>query len=218
MPTPANYSELLSAVQSLVEDDSAELLAYLPTAIGLAEAKLFRALDVDWSTTATASTTSGNNALSKPSGYKVGHNLYITVSNVKQRLIKKTEDFIYDYWPNSSTTDVPKYYADRDSSTFILAPTPNATYTVTVEHEVAPTALSSSNTTNRYTTDFPEALFYATVAEAAAYLHYPEMVSEYDQKLMAAVEMINAEGRRLRTDDAKNVGNPQVGRNIKGQE
>jgi hypothetical protein len=217
MPVPSTYDDLVTEIQALLEDDNAELVAYLPTAIGLAESALFKALDVDWSTTTDIATVASTNTVSKPPGYRAGHNLYLTVSGSKIRLIKKTEDFIYDYWPNSSTVDVPKYYADKDSNTFLLAPTPAAIYTVTVEYETMPTALSSSQQTNRYTIDYPEALFYASVYEAASYLRNPEVASEYQSKMMTTIELINAQGARLRTDDAKNTANPQIGRNIKGQ-
>ena len=42
-----DYSTLVSAVQEAAENDGAEFLAYLPTAIALAEELLFKDLDLD---------------------------------------------------------------------------------------------------------------------------------------------------------------------------
>lgn len=213
MPSPTTYAELIAAVTTVAEDESDEFAAYLPTAIGLAEDRLFRELDFDFSNTTTVSTTISDNNLTKPLGHRVTHNLYVTVSGVKQRLIKKTEDFIYDYWPNSTVTDVPKYYADKDDLTWILAPTPNATYTITAEIISKPSSLSVTNTSNAILKYFPDVLFNATMSAMCEWMKDTTLQGVYEQKLQAVLLSANNEGRRYRQDDNTKTNNPETGRN-----
>jgi hypothetical protein len=213
MASPSTYSELVSAVIDMAEDDTTEFGSFLPTAIGLAEDRLFRNLDFDFSNTTTVTTTNGNNEVTKPAGHRVTHNLYVTVAGEKIRLKKKTEDFIYSYWPNSSTTGTPKYYGDKDNSTWILAPTPDSTLTITCEIIKKPTALSGSNATNLFTDYFPDALFYATMSVMCEYMKDPERKAEWEQKYSDSVNTANNEGRRYRQDDDTNNNNLQGGRN-----
>lgn len=213
MPSPTTYTELVTAITAVCEDSSAEFAAYLPTAIGLAEDRLFRELDFDFSSTTNLSTTISTNTLTKPLGHRITHNLYVTNGSVKQRLIKKTEDFIYDYWPNATVTDVPKYYADRDDLTWILAPTPNATYTITAEIILKPTALSGTNATNNILKYFPDVLFNASISAMAEWMKDTELQNIYEQKLQSVLLSANNEGRRYRQDDNTKTNNPETGRN-----
>lgn len=213
MPSPSTYADLITAITDMAEDDTAEFLAYIPTAIGLAEDRLFRNLDFDFSNTSTTTTTGSSNELLKPSGHRLTHNLYLTVSDEKMRLKKKTEDFIYSYWPNSATTGVPKYYADKDNATWLLAPTPAGAYTITYEIIKKPTPLSPSNTTNIFTEYFPDSLFYATMSVMCEYMKDGDRKAEWEQKYSDAVNTANNEGRRYRQDDDTNNNNLQGGRN-----
>ena len=66
-----NYTTLVAAVQEVSENDGSEFLAYIPTAIGLAEELLFKELDLeDLETKATGSLSSNVSTLNKPSGYE----------------------------------------------------------------------------------------------------------------------------------------------------
>ncbi len=201
MPSPSNYTELVTQVTALAEDDSAEFLAYLPTAIGLAEDRLFREIDIDLTTTSTLSLTPNVQTLAKPVDYRLGHNFYIVVNNEKTRLIKKTEDFLNDYWPNATLTAIPKYYAERDQDNFLFVPTPSAAYQVVVEYTAKPVALSSANATNVLITKYPDLLFYATLSNVCEWQKDPERKQEWEGKLQGALLSTNNEGRRFRQDD-----------------
>lgn len=209
-----NYNDIVSAVQTTAEDTSAEFVAYIPTAIQLAEERLFRNLSIDFSSTTSVTTTNFVTTVAKPTGHRVTHNLYISVSGEKRRLVKKTEDFIYSYWPNSSTTGVPKYYADADVDNWILAPTPNSAYTITCEIVAKPAALSTLNTTNIFTEYYIDVLFYATMSAMADWMKDDAMKAKWDGLTNNAIDTINNEGRRYRQDDATNNNNPTGGRNI----
>jgi hypothetical protein len=52
--------------------------------------------------------------------------------------------FINEY-NQSNTTGVPKYYANWDENTVIVAPTPDQAYTIQLNYILKPTGLSSYN-------------------------------------------------------------------------
>ena len=55
--------------------------------------------------------------------------------------------FMAEYYstPNTSSTDVPKYYGNWDASTWVIAPTPNANYAVTLAYNKEPLSLTDSS-------------------------------------------------------------------------
>lgn len=217
MPTylPTSYDNLKAIVQQLAEDTSTEFLNFIPTAIYLAEERLYRLVDHDFSKIGSASTTQGNAVLNKPSDFRVNKNLYITVGTELKRLVNKSESFVRDYWPSTVDTSVPKYYASRDNTTWLLAPTPNAVFPVTIEYEAKPAQLTSSNQTNIYMTKFPDLLLYASLSAAAEWMRDSEMKAEWENKLVEALSTANIEGVRERRDDNSHGYNPEGGLNTK---
>jgi hypothetical protein len=213
MASPTTYDDLVTAVIAAAEDDSAEFAGYLPTAIGLAEDRVFKESDIDFSSEATLTTTITQSTLAKPTGHRITHNLYLTVSGSRRRLIKKTEDFLRQYWPSTSATDVPKYYADKDDLTWLLAPTPNGSYTVTAEVILKPTYLSDANQTNKLITLAPDALFYASMSAMCDWMQDPDAKQRWESDYNGAISFVNNEGRRARQDDNTHTNNPEGGRN-----
>lgn len=209
-----SYTNLLSAVTAMAEDNSTEFSDFLPKAVHLAEARLFRNLDFDFSSTASMTTVNGAAEVNKPTGHRLTHNLYVTVSNEKIRLLKKTEDFLYSYWPNPTVTGIPKYYGDKDTSVWTLAPTPNGNYTLTYEIIKQPDLLGPTNETNVFTTYFPDALFYATMSVMCEFMKDMERKQEWEAKYSDSINTANNEGRRYRQDDATNNHNTNGGRNV----
>ena len=79
MPVIDSYSTLVSAVIEFAEDDSTEFQTYIPTAIDLAEQKLTKEMDTMGLTLeADVTASSGNGVVSKPSGFRLGYDLYFT--------------------------------------------------------------------------------------------------------------------------------------------
>lgn len=215
MGSPATFSDLQAAIISLGQDDSLEYAAYVPTAIGLAEDRLFKLVDLDFSKEDTITTTLNNPLVVKPADYHVGHNLYILVSGERTRLTKKTEDFLKDYWPSTVENGIPKYYADQDATYFRLAPTPNGAYFLTAEYEFRPTYLSDSNQTNIWTNRYPDVLFYAAMSAMCEWQRDPERKNEYEAKISEFISTVQKDTDRATRDDATNVHNPDGGRNRK---
>jgi hypothetical protein len=61
----------------------------------------------------------------------------------KEFLLFKDLDFVQTYTPDASTTGQPKYYAQFDVDNFIIAPTPDANYTVDIHYLYRPASLTA---------------------------------------------------------------------------
>lgn len=214
---PTSYDNLKLIVQEIAENDSIEFIEYIPTAVYLAEERLYRLVDFDFSKESTSlSTSDGVNTLTKPTDFRTLHNIYVTSNSELIRLTFKTESFIRDYWPNPAEEGVPKYIANKDANTWILAPTPSAAFPVTVAYEARPEHLSDSVQTNIYITKFPDLLLYATLSAAAEWMRDSEFKAEWENKLQEALQTTNIEGVRERRDDNAHIYNPEGGLNTKG--
>lgn len=215
-----SYDDLVTAVKEALEDDSTELSSFLPVAINNAELRLTQEVDalgkVAYTTVAASAT---NPLVSKPDRFRVPRALYYRNSNGKRFVLrKKTNDFINVYWPIRTSVGQPKYYADWDDSTFIVAPTPQGGgNSFIIESENRPSPLSASNQTNTFTSYCPDALFFATMSEVAGtYARNYELRDSYEQKYINTRDALNNEGRRRRRDDGQAVNNPEMGQNTLG--
>lgn len=216
MPVISNYSTLVSAVTETAEDDSVEFASYIPTAIDLAEQKLAKEMDTLGLILEANVTVSANTPyVSKPSGFRVPHEVYFTnASSGRVTLLdKKTKSYILDYWPIPTSVGTPQYYADRDNSQIIVAPTPDTSYVYTFSYAGRPTALTSANPTNYFTEYCSDALFYATMVEQCRFSRNSMLLDKYKVAYTESIQTLVNEARRQRRDGGSTPRNPEGGQN-----
>ena len=138
----------------------------------------------------------GNTYLSTPDDFLSSYSLAVISSSVYSYLLFKHVSFIRDYTPNASTTGTPKYYALFDDNTFILAPTPDSTYTVELHYKYRPASLTAGaeSGTTWISDNAPDALLYGTLVEAATFLKIPEEVPMYQQRFDMAIQNLKRLG------------------------
>lgn len=215
---PNTYNGLVSAVKALAEDDSLEFQNYIPTAIHLAEENLIKRLDKeDLTVETTVTAVAGTQTIARPSGERFVNDLWYTTSTGKQFPILRTNDYIRDYWPVTTSTSVypngtPKYYA-IEGSNFVLAPIPASAYSFTVRDVQQVTHLSASNQTNFFTDFCSDALFYGTMVGMSEFMKDYAVLPVWQQRYLDAVEGLNNESRRERRDDSIKPNNPKGGEN-----
>jgi len=203
MASPTTYPLLVTAITDMAEDDSAEFLAFIPTAINMAEDRLFRELDINFSKEAdpVLTCTPSNPVVTKPTDLRITTSISVVVSGERIPLVKRADDFLSDYWPNDSVTDIPKYYADRDILTWRLAPTPSSNYQLQVMYDYKPEYLTPVNTTNIFVDRYPDMMFYATMVNICEYMKDTERKQEWDARFQDAVRTVNEEGIRTTKED-----------------
>ena len=129
-------------------------------------------------------------------------------------LEKKDITYLQEYVSStaSSVRGQPKYYAmfggatgdsDTNSGRMMFAPVPDTTYKFRVHYNKMPATLSSDNTTNYISLNFPNGLLYCCLAETYAFLKGPaDMLTLYENKNKQEVDKFGVEqiGRRRRDD------------------
>ena len=107
---------------------------------------------------------------------------------------------------NTSFTGEPKYWANWDSTTLVVAPTPNLAYTVEMWYDETPERLGngsgSTSTTTFVSNNAPEVLLYGVLSEAYSYLKNTQDMQLYTQKFQTALQAFaNEQMGRKRRDE-----------------
>jgi|TARA_R100001015_G_C4589546_1_gene145161 hypothetical protein len=211
------YSELVTQIRDYCEVDSNVFSTTIVNDfIEHAELKIFRQVDFDvFRQYKTASLSASDPFVAMPGATPATFSYVRSVSifsssgslggltdNERVFLEKRDQSFINEYSPNRTSTGVPKYYANWDNDTIIVAPAPNAAYTIELAYNAQETGLSSSNTTTWVSNNAPGLLLYACLIEAFKFLKNPNMVSMYSQAYQELITPLAAEqmGRRRREE------------------
>jgi hypothetical protein len=197
------YSSLTQDLKDWMENDGTEFSNETDNFIGLAEQRIVRDIDPQAFTTSAYSSFNVNDRfVSKPTdALIIRHLLYLDSDSKRNFLEKKTDEFIYDYWPTSATTGTPKYWTDYNDTELLVAPTPSAALTIEMSYVQRLDTLSSSNTTNWLTVNAQELLLFGSLMEACTFTKSREDLQIYSQRYQKAVESINNQTRRRRRDD-----------------
>ena len=122
---------LTDSIKEWTQNDETTFVAEIPFFIKNAEERILKSVDLDYfRKNVTGVMTSGNKFLQKPSDYLATFSLSFVSSSENVFLLQKDVNFIQEYSPNPSTTGIPIYYAQFDVDNFIIAPTPNANFSV----------------------------------------------------------------------------------------
>lgn len=214
MASITNYSTLVDAVKDLAEDDGAEFSNFIPTAIQLAHFTLIRVLDLpDAEKIATGSLAYQSNILAKPLDYRIPKYFSIVSNNKKTNLRLKSNDYINDYWPDSSVTATPKYYSDLSKTEFLIAPTPDLSYTYELKYVSDINTLSATITTNYFTDNCPDILLAAVMYEMSKFMKAWSQVTTWENEFTALKDTWNFEMSRKRRDNGSfplNVEGPNT--------
>jgi hypothetical protein len=206
-----NYSELLTNVRNYTEVESEVLSdSIIDIFIENVENKIQRELDLDaFRKFQFSSFTIGSPFITVPDDFAFERGVQIKdqVTNNRTWLEQRDTTFIDEYNVNRSDTGKPKYYANWDQNTIMVAPTPDLAYEIELWYNKTPDHLSSSNTTTWLSTNAPEVLIYGTTAEAFSYLKNPPYVQLYEQKYAQAVQNLaqTQMGRKRRDEYADGV-------------
>jgi hypothetical protein len=120
--------------------------------------------------------------------------------------------FMSEFNPTNAT-GVPKYYSWWDKDTIVVAPTPNATFTIQLNYILKDPGLSSTNTTTYISLNFPNGLLYACLVEAFSFLKGPnDLLQLYEGKYKQVVEGFAIEQMGRRRRDEYQSGVPRIGK------
>ncbi len=204
------YGELKQAIQDYTENDETSFVNNLPLFIRLAEERILKSVQLNlFQKNQFGTMTTGNEYLAVPSDFLAPFSLSIDVSGDKEFLIFKDLDFVQTYNPDSTNTGEPKYYAQFDVDNFILAPTPNANYTVDIHYLYRPASLTSGadGGTSWLSTNAEITLLYASLIEAYTYMKGdPNLMQMYNQRFVEGISRLKNLGEAQETTDEYRSG------------
>ena len=198
-----NYTEVDSSVFST---------AVLDTIIKNAENRIYRESDSDDNRFyATSNLQSGSRYVTIPSDLRSIRYVQLkdtTVSpNVQSFLEKKETSYMATFYDTPGTAQgLPKYYANWDANFWIVAPTPNANYEITLAYVKQPDTITSGtpSTSGTYLSNkYQDLLLYTALVEAYGYLKGPvDMLQYYEGSYQRALSSysIEQQGRRRRDE------------------
>ena len=203
---------LKTAIQDYTDNDETVFVSQLNNFIKAAEEKIFKSIDLDiFRKNVTSAVTSSDPYLSVPADFLSVFSLQITTAGSENFLLQKDVNFLREYTPASSTTGTPKYYAKFDINNFILAPTPDANYTVELHYYYRPDSLTAGadGGTTWISTNAPFALLYGSLIEAYYYMKgEPDVLAQYEKNYVFYIERLKDLGEARENTDGYKVGLP----------
>ena len=205
------YGNLKTDLRNYTEVDNTVLTdAVCNTLTQNAENRIYREADNDDNRFyATSNLTIGNRYVTIPSDLRIIRYAQLTNDNVTPNvhtyLEKKDTSFMTEYYDTPSTASgLPKYYANWDAQYWVVAPTPDRAYEITLAYIKQPTSITTSDSTTTYLSNkYQDLLLYATLLEAYGYLKGPQnLVQYYQQSYQQALQSyaIEQQGRRRRDE------------------
>jgi len=165
------YDSLVENVQSYLERNDAATVAKIPLFIMLAEQIIASQIKFLGNLSVNTSTmTIGQATLDKPARWHKTVSMNITVAGQRQPVLLRKYEYLREYWPDPTATDVPQFYCDYDYTHWLVAPTPAVAYNFEVLYYERIQPLDSSNQTNWFTTYAPQALLYGSLLQAMPFL------------------------------------------------
>jgi len=211
-----NYTQLTAAVKAYAENDfpqavgaggltSAEQIARF---VQQAEQRIYNSIQFPaLRKNVTGNATSGNKYLGAPVDWLATYSLArINADGSYEYLLNKDVNYIRQSFPYPAVTGAPEYYAVFDQNTFILGPTPNASYSMELHYFYYPESITTANTT-WLGDNFDSLLLYGTLLEAAAFMKSDaDVIKNYSDRYNEAFQLAKQLGDGKDRQDAYRSG------------
>jgi len=196
--------------------DNVFTTAVLNTIIVNAENKIYREVDSDEDRQYdTSQLVIGNRFVTIPDNLRFIRYVQLTDSANNQFYLEQRDtSFMSEFYstPGSSSVDIPRYYSNWDTEFWVVAPTPDKSYKITLAYNKEPISITNTavptgapaSTNGTYLSNkYQDVLLYACLVNAYGYLKGPQdMIQYYNQAYEKALMSyaIEQQGRRRRDE------------------
>ena len=205
-----NYTEVSDTVLST---------AVLNTIIKNAENRIYREIDTDQNVFyATSNAIIGNRYVTIPDDLRaIRYVQFKDQAGNQYYLEQRDTSFMAEYYstPGTQAVDIPKYYANWDEEFWVVAPTPDKTYEITLAYNQQPETITDTTSTPAPATNgtylsnkYQDLLLYACLVNTYGYLKGPQDMLQYYQGAYEKAlysYAIEQQGRRRRDEYADGV-------------
>ena len=198
------FTTLKTAIQDYTDNTETTFTNQLVRFILNSEERILKECQLDvFRRNATGSAASGTKFLTKPSDFLAPFSLSVVKDSSNEFLLYKQVTFLQDYTPNPATTGTPEYYADWNDEAFLLAPTPDDSYTMELHYFYRPASITTVSTGTTWLGDNAElALLYGALVEAYTFMKgEAELLSLYNNRFLEAIQWLKILGEGKQTRD-----------------
>jgi len=207
MTTPSfvlTYDSLTNLVLQYLERSDPAVVAFIPTAITLAEFEIAQDIKtLGQMEVVTANMEIGNPVIQKPARWRKTVSMTVTTPTGKQPVFLRKLEYLNNYWPTVTATSTPLFYADYDYDNWFVAPTPNSAYAFEALCYTRLQPLDSATQTNWLTQNAPNAMLFGTLKQTAPFL-------KDDGRLAVWSGLFSAAMAALKTEDQLRIGDRQA--------
>ena len=199
-----NYSQLVAQIQDYTENQFTTTV--VNTFITQAEQRIYNTVQLPaLRKNVTGTTTSGNKYLSMPNNWLATFSLaVINANNEYTYLLNKDVNFIRQSFPDTDSDfyGTPQYYAVFDQNSFILGPTPDASYAVELHYFYYPESITTVSGGQTWLGDnFSSTLLYGSLLEAYTYMKGEKDVldnyrARYDEAMLLLKQLGDGKDRQ----------------------
>ena len=166
----------------------------------------------------TGTLTASNKYLSAPDDFLSTYSLAVVDTDGDYHfLLNKDVNFIREAYPSASSTGLPKHYAifgprlnDAQELSFIVGPTPDASYSVELHYYFYPESIVTAGTT-WLGDNFDSALLNGALVEAIRYMKgEPDLVKLYQDMYLQSIALLKNLGDGKQRMDAYRDGQVRV--------
>ena len=174
-----NYTQLTASIKAYCENDfpqavgaggltSAEQIARF---VQQAEQRIYNSIQFPaLRKNVTGNATASNKYLATPVDWLATYSLArINADGSYEYLLNKDVNYIREAFPFPAVSGAPTHYAIFDDNTFILGPTPDASYSMELHYFYYPESITTAGT-SWLGNNLDSLLLYGSLLEAAAYM------------------------------------------------
>ena len=204
------YATLKTAIQDYTDNAESTFVSNLALFIKEGEERILKNVQLSlFRKNSSGSTTASNKYLNIPSDFLSPLSLSVVNSSSNEFLEYKDVNFVQTFTPNPATTGTPRYYSLFDVSNFILAPTPDATYTAELHYNYRPASLTAGadSGTTWLSDNAPNAMLYGSLVEAYPFMKGdPDLLNTYNQRFSEAIVSLKNFGEAKEVTDDYTTG------------
>jgi len=221
-----NYTSLYNTIQTYTENQFPDVYlasgstvnatTQINTFITQAEQRIYNSVQFpSIRKNVTGVTTTNNKYLYCPTDFLAVYSMAIETADGQEFLLNKDVNFIRQAYPKATDLGSPKYYAlfgpqstDAKELTFILGPTPDASYNVELHYYFYPESITTVSGGQTWLGDnFDTVLLYGSLVEAYTFMKgEQDMIALYDGKYKEALALAKRLGDGMERQDAYRSG------------
>ena len=207
-----NYATLVETIQAYTENDFPDTAGsggltsaqQTDTFIQQAEQRIYNNVQLlELRKNVTGNATATNKYLSVPTDWLANFSLAVIdpTSGAYEYLLNKDVNYIREAFPYPATTGKPTHYAMFDQNSYILGPTPDASYSMELHYFYYPQSIVTAGT-SWLGDNFSSVLLYGSLLEAYTFMKgEADVLAQYQKRYDEALAQLKELGEGKNRQD-----------------